>query len=262
MPLGELGERCDETRDIQLIQIDSAVFFDNQIKIGKQFRVVVHSGARRGEAQQPVGKRRRILLGDSENHIPHHRAGFLVEPAGHAEVDQNDFPTGNDDIARMRVGMEESLVQHLSGIIIDKLGADFLEIIAFGDKRARVRQRDAVNVIHDDNMLGAQVHIRFRAVHIREVRAESFEFLQVARLEQEIRFRFEGVPQLFDDTLEVDDLRIVHDFRCALGDGAHDGHVLRHGFAHARTLHFDSHVFAGQQGRAMHLRERSRAERG
>ena len=58
MPLGELGERCDETRDIQLIQIDSAVFFDNQIKIGKQFRVVVHRGARRGEAQQPVGKRR------------------------------------------------------------------------------------------------------------------------------------------------------------------------------------------------------------
>ena len=151
--------------------------------------------------------------------------------------------------------MEEPFVQHLGRVIIDEFGADFLQIVAFGDKRARMRQRDAVDIIHDDHVFGTQVHIWFRAVHIGESRAEPLEFLQVACLDQKVRLRFEGVPQFFDDALEVDDLRVVHDFRGAPGNGAHDGHVLRHGFTHARTLDFDGHILPGHEGRAMYLRE-------
>ena len=69
-----------------------------------------------------------------------------------------------------------------------------------------------------------------------------------------------GVIEL-DHTLEIDDLRVGEQFRRHLGQRAHDRHVLRHGFAYAGALHFDSHILTGDERGTMHLGQRCRTQR-
>ena len=161
----------------------------------------------------------------------------------------------------MRVRVEEAFVEHLRGVVVHQFGADLLQVVAGRDELVRVGHGDAFDVVHDHHVLGAEFRIRFRAVHVLVAFAESFEFRQIAGFDEEVGFGFEGVPQLFDHAGEVHHLRAVHGSGGDFGDGAHDGHVLRHGFAHARPLHFDGHVLAGGEFGAMHLRQACGTER-
>ncbi len=261
MPLRHLRQRGEHGGDVEVRQIDRAEFLDDHIEVGEQRRIVLGVGLRAGEPQQPVGERRRILFRDGEDHVFEHGAGFRVEPSGHAEVEQHDLPAVHHDVAGVRVGVEESFVEHLRGVVVDQFGADLLEVVAGLHQPVGVGDGDALHIVHHDYVFGAQVRIGLRAVHVPVSFAEPFEFRQIARFDEEVGFRFEGVPQLLDHAGEVDHLRAAHGFRGEPRDGAHDGHILRHGFAHARALHLDRHVLAGAQFRAMHLREACRAER-
>ena len=124
-----------------------------------------------------------------------------------------------------------------------------------------MRDGDALHIVHHDHMLGAQVNVWLRAIHVLVPFAETVEFAQVPRFHQEVGFGFERVPQLFDHTGQVHHLCAVHGPCGHFGDGTHDGHILRHGFAHARTLHLDGHVFARRQLRTMHLCKAGRTKR-
>ena len=157
--------------------------------------------------------------------------------------------------------MEEAFVKHLRGVIVDQFGADFLQIVARFDELIRMRDGNAFDVVHDHHVFGAQVGVWLRAVHVFVVLAESFEFRQISRFDHEVGFGFEGVPQFFDHAGEIDHLGAGHGFGGYSCDGAHDGHILCHGFAHARALHFDGHIFSGSEFRTMHLREACRSER-
>ena len=157
--------------------------------------------------------------------------------------------------------MEETFVKHLRGVIVDQFGADFLQIVARFDKFVGMRDGNALDVIHDHHMFGAQFRVGLRTVHIFVAFAESFEFRQIPRFDQEVRFRFEGVPQFLDHAGEIDHLRAAHGFGGDSCNGAHDGHILCHGFAHSRPLYFDGHVLAGGKFRAMHLRKTCRSKR-
>ena len=255
VPLRKLRQRRHERGDVEFRQVHGAVFGDDHIQIGQQRRIVLRLGLGSGETQQTVGERRRILLGHREDHLLEHRSRGEVEPAGHAQVDEHDLPAGDDDVARVRVGVEETGVQHLRGVVVDELGADLLEVVARLDQLLRVGYGDAVNVVHDDHMLGAQLHVGLRAVHVPVRLAEAFEFAEVARLDQEVGLGFEGVPQLLDHAAQIHHLRAGHHFGRGLGDSAHDGHVLRHDLAHAGALHLHRHVLAGQQFGPVHLRQ-------
>ena len=149
--------------------------------------------------------------------------------------------------------MEEAFVKHLRGVVVHKFGADLLQIVARFDKFVGMRNGDALHIVHDHNMLGTQFRVGLRAVHVFVAFAESFEFRQIAGFNQKVGFRFEGVPQFLDHAGEIDHLRAVHGFGGYSCDGAHDGHILCHGFAHSRPLYFYGHVLAGGKFRAMHL---------
>ena len=163
---GKLGERGKERSDIQLGQIDLAVFLHDHVKIVKQRRVILGIRTRVGEAQQAVRQSRRILLGDREEHILEHGAGALIQTPRHTKVDKHNLPAAHDDVARVWVGMEEALVQNLRGVIVDQLGANLLQIVAGREQLLGVRDGNAVDVIHHHHMLGAQLRVGRRAIHV------------------------------------------------------------------------------------------------
>ena len=115
--------------------------------------------------------------------------------------------------------MEETVVQHLRRIVVDQLGADFLEVIPGFDQLIGMGDGDALDVIHDDHVLGAQIHVRFRAVHIPIGFAEALELAEVTRLHQKIRLGFERIPQFLDHAGQVHHLRAAHGF----GGDSRDG---------------------------------------
>ena len=197
---GHLRQRGQEGGDVQFGQIHGAEFLDDHVQISQQCWVVLRIGLGAGKSQQPLGQSGRILFGDGENHFFEDCTGALVEPTGHTEVDKYDLAAPDDDIAGMWVSVEEAVVENLRGVIVDELGADLLQVIT------GVGDGDAVDVLHDHHMLGAQFGVRRRAVHVFESGGETLEFGEVAGLDQKVSLRFEGVPQLLDHALQVHDL--------------------------------------------------------
>ena len=262
VPLRQLGQRGHERGQVQVLQVHGAVFGHNGVQIGQQRRIVGRIGLSAGESQQAVGERRRVLFGHGEDHLLEHRTGFGVEPAGHAQVDQDDLSAGDDDVAGMRIGVEEAVVEHLGGVVVDELGTDLLQVVSGGDQLFGVRDGDALHIVHHHHMLGAQIHVGFRAVHVDVGLAEAFELGQIAGLHEEVRLGFEGIPELLDHTAQVHHLRTGHDAGGQTGDRTHDGYVLGHGLTHAGALHLDGHVLAGEQCGPMHLGQRCGTQRG
>ena len=178
---------------------------DDHVQISQQCWVVLHRPRCR-QIAAALGQSGRILFGDGENHFFEDCTGALVEPTGHTEVDKYDLAAPDDDIAGMWVSVEEAVVENLRGVIVDELGADLLQVITSIDEPARVGDGDAVDVLHDHHMLGAQFGVRRRAVHVFESGGETLEFGEIAGLDQKVSLRFEGVPQLLDHALQVHDL--------------------------------------------------------
>ena len=106
----------------------------------------------------------------------------------------------------MRVGMEKAVVEHLRRVVLDDCGTDLFQVIALGHQVFRIGDRDAVNVIHDHHVLGAQVQIGFRARHAMNALMELVEVVEVFGLGQKVGLLAKRGPQLFDHTVQVNKL--------------------------------------------------------
>ena len=60
--------------------------------------------------------------------------------------------------------MEKAAIEHLRRVVIDNRGTDLFQVIALGHQVFRIGDRNAVDVIHNHHVLGAQVQIGFRHV--------------------------------------------------------------------------------------------------
>ena len=178
-----------------------------------------------------------------------------------AQVDVDHLAALNQDISRMRVGMEEAMLHNLRGVIVHNLYADFFQVVAIFKQTLCIANGNAINVFHDQDFFGAIVHIGLRAGNIHHVFVEQRKLFQVARLFQEVGFLQKGNPQLFHYIAQIEHLIILHETRCLLGDRAHHIDVLSHGGAHAGTLYFNSHLVAVRQNRTMNLSHRGAAQR-
>ena len=161
----------------------------------------------------------------------------------------------------MRVGMEKAVVEHLRRVVLDDCGTDLFQVIALGHQAFRIGDRNAVDVIHDYHVLGAQVQIGFRARHAMNALMELVEVVEVFGLGQKVGLLAKRGPQLLDYAVQVNELIGVDE----LGNDAHhradDIDVLCHNLLRTGALHLDGHVLARHQTSAVHLRERRTTER-
>ena len=80
----------------------------------------------------------------------------------HAKVDIDDLPLADDDIARMRVGMKEAVIENLRGVVVQQLLADFRQIVTRSKQLVAMRDVDAFDILHDQHVLA-----RILGVHVR-----------------------------------------------------------------------------------------------
>ena len=113
-----------------------------------------------------------------------------------AEVEVHYPAALNLKIARMRVGVEETIIQYLLGEVVYKLGAYLLKVIALTYKTIVVTDGDTIHVVHDNDVLGAEFGIGHGAIHELAVCVVVPELCQAADLDQEVRLLQKGLPEL------------------------------------------------------------------
>ena len=156
--------------------------------------------------------------------------------------------------------MEKAVVEHLRRVVLDNLPAHALEVVAFCPQALGLSDGDAVDVVHDHDVLGAELQVRARAGDAALALVEGVEVIEVARLHEEVRLLAEGLPELFHHGLEIDELVGFHKTGGVTHDRAHDVDVLRHDLLCAGTLDLDGHVLARGEAGAVHLRERGASQ--
>ena len=183
------------------------------------------------------------------------------EPSGHAEVDHRDAVAGQiEHVARMRVGVEEAVHQdHLQ----HRVGAALREepgVEPGALDRREVVPRDALDALLHVHRGARPLREHARDEDVRIVLEVAREALDVARLRGEVELAQERAPEFLDHAdrliasrlgqLALDELREVP-------EDAQVGLDLR---LDARPPHLEHHRCPVDEGRAVHLRDRRRAE--
>ena len=194
-----------------------------------------------GERQQRIFKLRGALHPHGVDDGAEPRAIARGQAPHHAKVDIDDLPIAHEHVARMRIGVEEAEIQHLRGIVVQNLLADLLQIVSCGTQLLEVVDGDAVDILHDQDILTAQLRIHLRACDESHILVQLREFLQIRRFAFEIRFLEKRCPQLLDHVAQVEHLPIFDEPRRLPGHDAHDVDILRHGGAHSWPLNLHRH---------------------
>ena len=113
--------------------------------------------ARHGKAHERILELGHVALGHGENHVLYDTAVVARHAPDHTQVDKVDDAVLEDDVSRMRVGMEKAVIEHLRRIVLDDRGANLLQVVTLGHQALGIGDRDAVDVIHDHDMLGTQI---------------------------------------------------------------------------------------------------------
>ena len=155
--------------------------------------------ARHGKAHERILELGHVALGHGENHVLDDTAVVTRHAPDHAQVDKVDDAVLEDDVSRMRVGMEKAIVEHLRRIVLDNRRADLFQVIALGLKAFGIGDGDAVDVVHDHDVFGAKVQVGFGTRHAMHAFVEVIEIVEVFGLGQKVGLLAKRGPQLLDD---------------------------------------------------------------
>ena len=217
--------------------------------------------SRHRERDQGISQLRRTLDANSMDDASESGTFGRGQATHDAQVDIDDLPLADDDVTRVRVGMEEAMIKNLRGVVVQQLFADFRQIITSSKQLVAMRDVDAFDILHDQHVLARILGVHVRRVDENAVFVQLLERLEVLGLAAEIGFLDEGVPHLLDNLFEVD-------HRIALGESAHlvrktahDVDILRHGELNAGALDFHGDRFTRDQLGLMNLSKRRASQR-
>ena len=155
--------------------------------------------ARHGKAHERILELGHVALGHGENHVLNDTAVVARHAPDHAQVDKVNDAVLENDVSRMRVGMEKAIIEHLRRVVLDDCGANLFQIITLGCQPFGIGNGDAVDVIHDHDVLGAKVQVGFGTRHAMDAFVEVIEFVEVFGLGQKVGLLAKRGPQLLDD---------------------------------------------------------------
>ena len=87
---------------------------------------------RHGEAHERILELGHVTLGHGENHVLNDATIVARHASDHAQVDKVNDAVLENDVSRMRVGMEKAVVEHLRRVVLDNRGTDLFQVIALG----------------------------------------------------------------------------------------------------------------------------------
>lgn len=183
--------------------------------------------------------------------------------AHHAEIDPFDTAViGQDeDVARMRVGMIETILHELLHIV---MGHQIGQVVAL-----IVGQPEAVDFLHaraareilGQHRRGGVVAVATRRCHALARLVVGKEPLQIVCLVFEIQLFGGGAHHLVNQLLDGQALPFGHHAIVDVDDSLHDGQVVRHRIDDTGTLNLHGNDGAVGKRRLVHLRDGSRPDR-
>lgn len=90
------------------------------------------------EADEGVLEHGRALVADGDDDAREARALLRREAAHVAEVKIDDAAVHDLDVAGMRIGVKEAVIENLRGVVVEQLLADFGKVIAVVDELLRI----------------------------------------------------------------------------------------------------------------------------
>ena len=138
--------------------------------------------ARHGKAHKRILEFGHVALGYGKDHILDDTAVVARHAPDHAKVDKVDDAVLEDDVSRMRVGMEKAVIEHLRRIVLDNRRADLFQVIALGHQALGIGDGNTVNVVHDHHVLGAKVQVGFGTRNAVHAFVEVIEIVEVFSL--------------------------------------------------------------------------------
>lgn len=82
---------------------------------------------RHGEAHERILELWHVALGHGENHVLYDTAIVARHASDHAQVDKVNDAVLENNVSRMRVGMEKAVIEHLRRVILDDCGTDLFK---------------------------------------------------------------------------------------------------------------------------------------
>ena len=188
----------------------------------------------------------------------HQRPLRGIERAGHAQIDPDDLLVAHDDVAFVRIGMEESRIDHLHDVILRQPVRKLVEVVALRDERSMVVYLWPRDILHHQNGLRRIFRIRTGA---RDPLA-SFKLLvelhQIIELDRKIKF-------VCGSALELGQKAFQRSYQLFMFDSAdlmpQQGQVLSHLLLDSRTTNLHCHYRAIQERGLVHLCDRGRPQR-
>jgi len=144
------------------------------------------------------------------DHRRHHHLRDAAREAGRqllaeAEVEQADAAVGqHEQIARVRVAVEEVVLEDHRAVEGADLARDDRELVARCDERRRARHLDAVEVLEHDGVLPAQGRVDARDDDVGMIGQRLCEPLGCAHLAREVELELDEARDLFDHRAHVD----------------------------------------------------------
>ena len=124
-------QRGEKLSDIQVLKVKAGKIGHDEIKVRQEGGVVERGGiaTRDRKSHQRILELGDIALGNGKDHVFHDAAVMTRHAPNHAQVYKVDDTVFKNDVARMRIGMEKAIVEHLRGIVLHNLPAYLLQVV-------------------------------------------------------------------------------------------------------------------------------------
>ena len=245
----------------ELAEIKRTVLREERVDVLIERRVI-DVAARHAEREHGRLHLKRIMIRECDDSLADGRAVAIRKATHHAEVEPDDATIPHPDVAGVRVGMEEAVVDNLLDVILAEPLPKHGHIDAARAQAVEIINRHTVDVFHDEDVLRRELPIDVWARHEHVIVIEVRELFDVVGLDEEVHLLLRNRPHLVEHHVEVDDvLRMAHDFDEARRT-LQEHHVARHDLIDAGALDFHDDVLARDEHGAVHLRDGGRAEHG
>ena len=184
-----------------------------------------------------------IVRGECHDRAPQSRAVTVAETPHHAEVEPDDVAAADADVAGMRVTVEKSVLDDLFGVVLAEPPPNLRDVDPCRVESIRLVERDAVDVLHDEDVLRREIAQDARAGDEGIVAVEMCKFLDVARLDEEVHLLLGDIPHLVHQRAKVHDI-VAADETDEGGSALHEHEVGTHDLVDAGALHLDDDLLA------------------
>ena len=98
-----------------------------------------------------------VMGRECENRTAQRRAVAVAEASHHAEVEPDNRAVSHADVAGVRIAVKEAVFNDLLGIVLAEAAPNLRDVDACRVERVGLVERDAVDVLHDEDVLRREV---------------------------------------------------------------------------------------------------------